>query len=61
MKGRKKSKKKNGNKQIKVEKIILITVILELIKSLIDLINKLLEWETDGGAIRKGWAPPKKV
>ena len=43
MKGRKKSKKKNGNKQIKAEKIILITVILELIKSLIDLINKLLE------------------
>ena len=35
-------KKKNGNK-ISTEKIILVTVLLQLIKALIELINKLIE------------------
>lgn len=35
-------KKKNGNKH-RLEKIVLVTVILELIKALIELINKLIE------------------
>lgn len=36
-------KKKNGNQDHKVASFVLITAILNLIKALIDLINKLIE------------------
>lgn len=35
--------KKNGNQDKSVKTLVLVTTILNLIKSLIDLINKLLE------------------
>lgn len=36
-------KKKNGNQEKTVKSLLLITAILNLIKSLIDLVKKLLE------------------
>lgn len=36
-------KKKKGNQDERVEKIILITALIKLIEALINLINKLLE------------------
>lgn len=36
-------KKKNGNKKPTVEKLLLVTAILNLVKALIDLISKLTE------------------
>lgn len=36
-------KKKNGDKKPTVDKVLLITAILNLIKALVDLLNKLLE------------------
>lgn len=36
-------KKKKGNQDGKVEKVILITALIKLIEALINLINKLLE------------------
>jgi hypothetical protein len=35
--------KKSGNKKAVVEKVLLVTAILNLIKAVVDMINKLLE------------------
>lgn len=35
--------KKSGNKKATVEKVLLVTAILNLIKAVVDMINKLLE------------------
>ena len=36
-------KKKNGNKSTTSEKVLLVTVLIQLIKALLELINKLIE------------------
>ena len=41
-------KKKNGNQEKTLTVLVLVTAILNLIKAIIDLIEKFLEWEVGG-------------